>query len=388
MTAAMEERLRVIQVVNVRWFNASAWYGLFLSRLLKDAGHEVLVLGLPGTDSFFMAETMGLAPRGLNLNSASPLRLPSLLRALKDLTRAFRPHLVNCHRGEGMILWGLLKVLGFPFALVRTRGDQRPPRNNPPNRLLHNRFADAVIATNTRSLHACEHRLRTPPDKLHLIVGGVDQERFRFTEQGRRDMRAAWGFADDHIVVGLLGRFDAVKGQAECIRAMARLRNGPDKAPWRRKLRLLLAGFPAGLSREYMQRLLAEAGLDKAAVITGKCPDVPALISAMDIGVVPSQGSEAIARAALEIMACRRPLVGTDVGVMPDLLPAEALVPPGDDAALACLLERAVLDLPWRRRLQDDCDRRILDLSGNAFLHRTLAVYAKALRAAPIALRP
>ena len=42
----MAAPLRVIQVVNVRWFNATAWYGLFLSRLLKDAGHEVLVLGL------------------------------------------------------------------------------------------------------------------------------------------------------------------------------------------------------------------------------------------------------------------------------------------------------------------------------------------------------
>ncbi|MDR2076702.1 MAG: glycosyltransferase [Desulfovibrio sp.] len=384
MTAAMEKRLRLLQVVNVRWFNASAWYGLFLSRLLKEAGHEVLVLCPPGTDSLRMAEGLGLDPLGIDLNSAGPLRIPFLLRALKDLLRTFRPHLVNCHRGEGMILWGLLKAGGFPFALVRTRGDQRPPRGNLPNRLLHTRCADAVIVTNSRALPACARRLGLPPDRLHLIVGGVDREHFRFTEQGRREMRAAWGFAEDHLVVGILGRFDPVKGQTECIRAVASLRAGTDNAPWRRKLRLLLAGFPAGLSREFLESRLAEAGLDAAAVISGKCPDVPALISAMDIGLVASQGSEAIARAALEIMACRRPLVGTDVGVMPDLLPADALVPPGDPAALARLLERAVLDIPWRRRLQDALDRRMLDLSGDAFLHRTLAVYAKALARAAV----
>jgi glycosyltransferase involved in cell wall biosynthesis len=278
-----------------------------------------------------------------------------------------------------MLLWGLLKITGFPFALIRTRGDQRPPRNNPPNRLLHARLADAVIVTNTRALLACRRRLRIPPDRLHLIAGGVDLDHFRFTAEGRRRMRAAWAFADDHIVIGLLGRFDAVKGQAECIRAVARLREGPGSAPWRRKLRLLLAGFPAGLSRESMETRLAEAGLEAASVITGKCADVPALISAMDIGVVASRGSEAIARAALEIMACRRPLVGTDVGVMPDLLPGEALAPPGDSSALARLLERAVLDLPWRQRLQDALDRRILDFSGEAFLRQTLAVYGEAL---------
>jgi hypothetical protein len=40
------EKLRLIQVVNVRWVNATAWYALFLARLLKEAGHQVLTLGL------------------------------------------------------------------------------------------------------------------------------------------------------------------------------------------------------------------------------------------------------------------------------------------------------------------------------------------------------
>ncbi|MDR1359853.1 MAG: glycosyltransferase, partial [Deltaproteobacteria bacterium] len=178
----MKKRLRLIQVVNVRWFNASAWYGLFLSRLLKEAGHEVLVICPPETESWRKAESLDLAPLGMDLNSAGPLRLPALLRALKSLVLSFRPHLVNCHRGEGLILWGALKALGLPFALVRTRGDQRPPRNNLPNRLLHARGVDAVIATSTRGLIACRDLLRTPPDKLHLILGGVDQEHFRFSE--------------------------------------------------------------------------------------------------------------------------------------------------------------------------------------------------------------
>ncbi|MDP3425791.1 MAG: glycosyltransferase family 1 protein, partial [Humidesulfovibrio sp.] len=41
----------VFQVVNVRWFNATAWYGLYLSRLLQEAGHRVVVLTLDGTES-------------------------------------------------------------------------------------------------------------------------------------------------------------------------------------------------------------------------------------------------------------------------------------------------------------------------------------------------
>ena len=79
--------------------------------------------------------------------------------------------------------------------------------------------------------------------------------------------------------------------------------------------------------------------------ITGKVPDVTACLSALDVGVVASLWSETIARAALEIMACGRPLVSTSVGVMPDLLPASALVAPGDVDALAGVLRRAALSL-------------------------------------------
>lgn len=388
----MPAPLRVIQVVNVRWFNATAWYGLFLSRLLKDAGHEVLVLGLRGTESFAKAEAMGLAPLGVDLNSANPLTMARTLRDLHSLVRKFKPHVVNCHRGEGMFLWGLLKSDGQRFALVRTRGDQRPPKANLPNKILHGRVADAVIATNSSTRNQCIQRLNLPPDHVSLVPGGVDTRIFQYSGGGRAAVREALGFAADEIVLGLLGRFDAVKGQHELIRAVARIRAGqtgrngslrqPDE-PWRSKVRLMLAGFPtSSTSQETVKNWIAAHGLQDAAVITGKHPDVAGLISAMDIGVIASQGSEAIARAAFEIMSCRVPLVGTDVGVMPDLIPEYALVPPGDEDRLLALLERCISDADFRERLREEEGRRILDFSERNFLSQTLEVYARAMRRA------
>ncbi len=374
----MKAQLRIIQVVNVRWFNATAWYGLFLSRLLKDAGHTVLVLGLEGTDSFRKAREMGLEPVGLDLNTANPLRFAALLPELSNLLRRFRPHIVNCHRGEGMALWGLLKTLGHSFALVRTRGDQRPARGNLPNRILHNRLADAVIATNSRTAREIAERLGTKAERIRIILGGVDSRRFRHTIEGRAAVRRAFGFADDHLVVGLLGRFDAVKGQRELIEAVARIRSA-DASPWRGRIRLMLAGFPATTPQETVEGWLREYSLADRAVITGRQEDVPACISAMDLGVIASQGSEAIARAALEILACGVPLVGTSVGVMPDLLPDWALVPPGDGSALAALLEKALADELWRARLRDAGTQRMADLSEQDFLRQTLQAYHEAL---------
>lgn len=60
---------RSIQVVNVRWFNATAWYGLELARLLNAAGHESRVVALADTETFAKAEEMGLRPLAMPLNA-------------------------------------------------------------------------------------------------------------------------------------------------------------------------------------------------------------------------------------------------------------------------------------------------------------------------------
>jgi glycosyltransferase involved in cell wall biosynthesis len=156
------------------------------------------------------------------------------------------------------------------------------------------------------------------------------------------------------------------------------------KDTWRSKIRLLLAGFATSTTQAEVEGWIAEAGLSDIATITGKRADVPALISAMDLGVIASQGSETIARAAFEIMSCGVPLVGTDVGVMPDLLPPQALTPPGDDGGLAGLLEKYLKDTSLRQKLREDILERISAFSEKEFLRRTMQVYEQAMRIAGV----
>jgi len=171
--------MRCIQVVNVRWFNATAWYGMYLSRLLREGGHEVLVLGLPGTLSARKGEEWGLPMQLLDLNTATPWGIAALYGKLKRLVAEFKPDVVNCHRGESYLLWGLLKKELGSFRLVRTRGDQRLPKANLVNRWLHNEVSDAVITTNSPMTRHFQNVFHVPADKLHQILGGVDTQTFR-----------------------------------------------------------------------------------------------------------------------------------------------------------------------------------------------------------------
>lgn len=362
--------MRSIQVVNVRWFNATAWYGMYLSRLLREGGHEVLVLGLPGTLSARKGEEWGLPMRLMDLNATTPWGIAALYGKLKRLVAEFKPDVVNCHRGESYLLWGLLKKELKSFRLVRTRGDQRLPKAGLVNRWLHNDVSDAVITTNSPMTRHFRDVFRVPQGKLHQILGGVDTDAFHPDPAARARIRAELGYGDSDFVVGLLGRFDRVKGQQELIRAVAKLHS-----QGLTRIRLLLLGFDSATPESAVRGWIAEHGIETITTITGKRPDIAACLNALDLGVVASLWSETIARAALEIMATQVPLVGSDVGVMPDLLQPGALFAAGDEQAMGERIRQAMDSPELRETLRREQRRRMADLSGRDFLARTLAVY-------------
>ena len=343
---------------------------MYLSRLLQQAGHEVLVLGLEGTLSARKGEEWGLPMRYLPLNTTTPWGIASLYCKLKELVHEFKPDVVNCHRGESFILWGLLKQQTRAFRLVRTRGDQRLPKANPINKWLHNAICDAVITTNSRMSRHFLNAFHLAPDKLHQILGGVDTQHFLPDLAARKRIRDEYGYLPEHFVIGLLGRFDEVKGQRELIQSIAQLRSQGMS-----HLRLLLLGFDSATPESTVQTWLTKEGIADITIITGKRPDIAQCLNALDLGVVASLWSETIARAALEIMATAVPLISTNVGVMPDLLEPAALFAPGDTAAMAERIRSVHDDPTLRSGLRQTQSERMCNLGGQNFLSNTLTAY-------------
>ena len=363
--------MRTLHVVNVRWFNATAWYGLTLARLLHEAGHETMVLVLPGTPPEQIARDWGLPVTPLPLNTQTPWGVVGLFAKLKQIMADFKPDVVNCHRGESFVLFGLLRKLSDNFRLVRTRGDQRLPKANLVNKWLHRSVADAVISTNSRMTRHFTNAFGLGPDKVHQILGGVDRQKFAFDQEGRNRVRREFGYGDDAFVVGLLGRFDTVKGQQELIRAVSALYHEQGQ----KQIRLMLIGFTTAVTEEQVTTWIKENHAEDITVITGRRDDVAACISALDLGVVASKWSETIARAALEIMSCEVPLISTNVGVMPDLLNDKALFAPGDVNDLNRCMRSMLCDPNRLQQTLQNQQQTISNLGFNNFLDQTLAVY-------------
>jgi glycosyltransferase involved in cell wall biosynthesis len=372
-------KLRIIQVLNVRWFNATAWYGLFISRLLREQGHETLVLGLEGTDSFRKARAWGLEPLALPLNVSRPWEIARLFRELRALLRDFRPDVVNCHRGENFAIWCLLRKLEH-FALVRTRGDRREPRGGLFNRLLYSRGTDALIATNSEIADFFVDRFGLDPAAVFTVLGGVDRSVFYPDRGARERLRAAWGCGPADFVVGLLGRLDPVKGHEILINALGLLKK---KLGENFGFRLICIGAPSDLLAQDIERLCRKVDIQQRHIVTGWVENVREALGALDLGVLSSVYSEAIARAALEIIACDVPLLSSDIGVMPDVLPEAMLTPLADAKALAGALERCRREPAFLEELRAAGREALRGLDGASFLRNTLVAYQYALTKLP-----
>jgi glycosyltransferase involved in cell wall biosynthesis len=107
-----------------------------------------------------------------------------------------------------------------------------------------------------------------------------------------------------------------------------------------------------------------------------------ALVKSLDIFVVSSL-TEALGTAVLEAMACRRPVVATRAGSIPETIvdgETGLLVPPQDDEALAAAIVRLLRDDDLRARLAGAGRARVeAEFSVERVIERTLDAYRRFL---------
>ncbi len=165
---------------------------------------------------------------------------------------------------------------------------------------------------------------------------------------------------EDRPIILAACRASEHKGVHHLLRAFDRLDRDPERPQGRPAL--VYAGDGPAFSD---LRALRE-GLSHASDVhlLGYRTDVPALIEAATVCVVPSVWAEAFGLAALEPMVHRCPIVASDVGGLPEVvLDGETglLVPPGDERALATALEALLADGDARRRMGAAGRRRVID---------------------------
>ncbi|MCX5900768.1 MAG: glycosyltransferase, partial [Proteobacteria bacterium] len=185
-----------------------------------------------------------------------------------------------------------------------------------------------VIAVSEEVAHRLKHAFAISPAKITTIINRIDTQRYE-TPAPDDDLAARLNLHPGQRVITTVARLDPLKGHTVLLESAHLLKSQRDG------LRFVLAGD--GSERGHLAGLCAHLGLDGTVVFLGTCRNVPALLAATDLFVLPSL-SEGTSLALMEAMAAGRAIVATDIPGNAALLESgknALLVPPGNAGALA-----------------------------------------------------
>jgi len=330
-------RLRIQIGCSVRWFNATAEHALNTACGLAERGHRVRLVVKPESPLHAAARDAGLDTLAdFDLTALRPDRVASALFGLRRAVRAFAPHVIDTHRSEDQLL-SVLAAGDVP--VVRTRSDIRPPRNTPSNRALYRRTRFHVACADFMPARFYAP-LGIDSVRIQVIRPGMDVETFARGAPERGEARRRLGLEPEAVWVGVIGRFHAVKGQEPFLEACAALPDPP---------RILLSGIPVDVDGPGLEARARALGLEGRVTAREPLADVRDGLRALDLLAVPSLGSEAVSRIAMEALALGVPVVASDVNGLPEVVgDPGALAPPGDVSAWTKLLARWTTDAALR----------------------------------------
>ena len=194
-----------------------------------------------------------------------------------------------------------------------------------------------------------------PKRKMEVIPNGIDTDKFYSDRLRGQNLRQEWGIGKGEMLVGMVGRFDPMKGHSFFLRAAASL---VKKYPC---MRFVCVGEGNVDHERSLLNLSSELGLDGLVVWAGRHGDMCAVYNALDLFSSSSIYGEGFSNAIGEAMACNIPCVVTDVGDGSFIVGETGMVVPAYSAEKLASAWEEMLSLLWEDAGPKGMRQRILD---------------------------
>ncbi|MBM2839725.1 MAG: hypothetical protein HW412_253, partial [Bacteroidetes bacterium] len=206
--------------------------------------------------------------------------------------------------------------------------------------------------------------LETTPvtsDRVMTLHDAIDTSLFSPHRIDRQKVRGEFGFSNDMIVIGFVGRFSPGKGHEELLGAAGIL------SKKYKNIHFLVVGEASHGEHRYEQKvrtLSLSLGLQNIITFTGFRKDIPEVMAAFDIFAFPSH-AESFGIVLIEAMAMERPVVSTNCdGVLDIVVDRETglYVHPRNGKELAEALARLIEDSSLREKMGKAGRKRVEEL--------------------------
>ena len=360
---------------------------LYVNHTAEVSGAErsllALLGGLPGQIGACVASPRGALSRAVEELEIPTMRIPGTSGSLRlhpvhtpqavaelglaaaatrIAARRWRPDVVHANSIRAGIVIGLGRLA--PATVVHVRDCLPPGALTSATMRLIAATATTVVANSEYTARSM--RAAAPGARVEVIHNPVDLDRWYPGRLDRASARASLGaVAESRVLLGVVAQLTPWKGQDTAIAALKMLcEDGIDA-------QLLLIGSPKFVARatrydneayaSSLRSTVLDAGLEDRVSWLGEREDVPELVRALDVLLLPSW-EEPFGRALIEAMALGVPVIATNVGGPAEVIEDGRegyLLPPREPRAWALAIARLARDPSLAREMGRAGRRRV-----------------------------
>jgi len=330
-------------------------------------GHQVTIA--------YMLQPDLVKPKKPNVNlvwlggTKDPVGMLKALINLVRLIKQTKPDVVHSHMYHANILARATRLFAkMPRLICTSHSNNEGGQLRMLSYRLSNWLADTFTNVSDDAVKAFEQNGAVAQGKMQAVTNGIDTDFFQLSAQARQQLRSELKLEDKKIFIAI-GRFHEAKDYPNLINAFAKLVQSTPNT------HLLIVGD--GELRADIEDQINSLALTRCVTLLGIRRDIPQLLSAADIFVLPSAW-EGFGLVVAEAMACQRIAIGTDSGGVAQVIgDAGFLVPPKDSAALAqAMIEASNMSDKEAQELGEKARKRIIDhFSLDATVAKWLEIY-------------
>ncbi len=307
--------------------------------------------------SFLVEQLQAAGIKTIRVNKTARVD-PGFVRRLRQAIRAWAPDVVHCYSFTAE-LWGaiacrLLPARERPVLISSVRGTYEwYGRNQWRMKRWVSSQSASIISNSREGAEYAARQMHWPMHHFHVVHNGVSVTE---PDAARVDLlRQHYLQNTFDTLVLFVGRLVEHKNLPRLLQAFAQV------VKQRPRTRLLLAG--SGPLHDALAAQIGQLGLQDHALLLGEQSEVPALMEAADLVVLPSL-REGLSNVVLEAMALGRAVLSTPVGGIPQAIDNGrhgVLVEPTDTDALARALLTLIDDPALRERLGRAAQHKVLE---------------------------
>lgn len=197
------------------------------------------------------------------------------------------------------------------------------------------------------------------PEKIKVLGVGVDPKDLDITSSEKSNFRTEHNIPTDAIIIGYVGRIEKPKNVAILLESFLQL------AEENSNIYLLIAGLASDYTYELQQSCKAFSSSISDRIVWKldfAANQKPAIFHNIDVLVLPSN-NESFGIVFLEAWTCKKPVVGSGIGAVRDVISSEVdglLMEPDNTSSLSSQLKRLIDSKELRTSLGEAGHKKVI----------------------------